>query len=124
MNTLVTGLNSSALENNAAAITAAKQEINNLAGTSSGKTLVQGASSLQTQLNNAQQNNLLGLAGGDYPNAVYQNIPFDIVINFEGAGRTVTRRIESCSLISNETVLDHNGSPILDSYGFIGRRLR
>lgn len=124
MNTLVTGLNSSSLIDNTAAITTAKQEVLNLAATSNGKTLLNNAKTLNIQNNDVEQNNLLGLAGGDYPNAVYQNIPFDIVINFQGAGRTVTRRLESCSLISNETVMDHNGSPILDSYGFIARRLR
>lgn len=72
----------------------------------------------------AASNNILGLAGGDYPNAVYQDTGFDIVLQFQGAGRTVTRRIESCRLISNESILDHSGTPILDSYGFIGRRLR
>lgn len=124
MNTLVSGLNSSALSDNTAAITSAKQEILNLAATPNGQTLLNNAKALQSQQNYQDQNNLLGLAGGDYPNAVYQNIPFDIVINFQGAGRTITRRLESCSLISNETVMDHNGSPILDSYGFIARRLR
>lgn len=124
MNTLVAGLTSPALTDNTAAITAAKQEVLNLAATPNGQALLKNAKALQSQLNDNQQNDLLGLAGGDYPNAVYQNIPFDIVINFQGAGRTVTRRLESCTLISNETVLDHNGSPILDSYGFIARRLR
>lgn len=73
---------------------------------------------------NANNNSILGLAGGDYPNAVYQNIGFDVVLTFSGAGRTVTRRLESCWLISNESILDHSGTPILDSYGFIARKLR
>lgn len=69
-------------------------------------------------------NSILGLAGGDFPNAVYQDIGFDIVLSFTGADRMVTRLIQDCHLISNESILDHSGTPILDSYGFIARRLR
>lgn len=71
-----------------------------------------------------QTNSILGLPGGDYPNAVYSDVPFDIVIQYSGAGRTITRRLEQCWLISNESIMDHSGTPILDSYGFVSRRLR
>lgn len=71
-----------------------------------------------------QLDNTLGLAGGDYPNAIYQDVPFDIVIQYSGAGRVVMRRLEQCFLISNECIMDQSGNPILDAYGFICRRLR
>lgn len=71
-----------------------------------------------------QISNTLQLPGGDYPNAVYEDVPFDIVIQYTGAGRTITRRLEQCVLISNESIMDHSGTPILDSYGFVARRLR
>lgn len=72
-----------------------------------------------------QSDSILGLPGGDYNvNATYNDIEFDIVIQYTGAGRTITRRIERCHLISNESIMDHSGTPIIDSYGFIARRLR
>lgn len=71
-----------------------------------------------------QIGNTLGLPGGDYPNAIYTDVSFDIILQYTGAGRTVTRRLEQCTLISNESIMDHSGTPILDSYGFISRRLR
>src|SRR5208337_1350277 len=101
----------------------AKKEIQNLAA-SLGSSAVDAASAgINAQLRN-QLDNVLGLAGGDYPNAVYQGIPFDIVLQFTGAGRTIIRRLEDVHLISNESILDPSGTPILDSYGFICRRLR
>jgi hypothetical protein len=57
------------------------------------------------------------------PNAVYRKTPFDIVIELEGGGRTVTRKITNCVLTSNEQIMGDADSPLLDSYGFIGRRL-
>lgn len=89
-----------------------------------GPSAVTSAKASATSAQNTNNNSILGLAGGDYPNAVYQDVGFDIVIQYEGAGRTVTRRIEGCRLISNESIMDHSGTPILDSYGFIARRLR
>lgn len=71
-----------------------------------------------------QQNSILGLPGGDYVNATYNDVEFDIVLQYTGAGRTITRRLERCHLISNESIMDHSGTPIIDSYGFIARRLR
>jgi hypothetical protein len=97
--------------------------INNLIA-NMGNDALTSAKTAMKNAQNANSNNVLGLAGGDYPNAVYQNIGFDIILTFSGAGRTVTRRIENCRLISNESIMDHSGTPILDSYGFIGRRLR
>lgn len=101
----------------------AKKEVQNLAA-ALGPTSIQTASSQINAINKSQQNNVLGLPGGDYSNPVYVNTSFDIVIQYSGAGRTITRRLEQCKLISNESVLDHSGTPILDSYGFIARRLR
>jgi hypothetical protein len=58
------------------------------------------------------------------PNAVYQNVPFDLVLELEGGGRTVTRRISKCVIVSNEQIYGDSDTPLLDSYGFIGRKLR
>lgn len=58
------------------------------------------------------------------PNATYQNVPFDLVLELEGGGRTVTRRITNCVITSNEQIYGDNDTPLIDSYGFIGRRLR
>lgn len=104
-------------------ISNAKSEINSLAA-SLGPDAVTAARGGINTIRRQQNNNLLGLPGGDYPNAVYSDIEFDIVVEYEGAGRTIIRRLERCSLISNETIHDHSGAPIVDSYGFIARRLR
>lgn len=101
----------------------AKAEINNLAASLGPNALTNAKAGISTDTK-FQLNNTLGLAGGDYPNAVYSDIPFDIVIQYTGAGRTITRRLEKCFLISNESIMDHSGTPILDSYGFVARRLR
>lgn len=104
-------------------IKSAVTEINNLAG-SLGPASVDAAKQ-NISLNKKQQDNsILGLAGGDYPNAVYEDVPFDVVVEYQGAGRTITRRLEDCHLISNESIMDHSGMPITESYGFIARRLR
>jgi hypothetical protein len=55
---------------------------------------------------------------------VYRKVPFDIVLELEGGGRTVTRRISNCVLTSNEQIFGDNDSPLIDSYGFIARSLR
>jgi hypothetical protein len=104
-------------------IAAAKKEINTLAAAlgPDALALAQGGISANTR---KQIDSILGLPGGDYPNAVYQDVGFDIVIQYSGAGRVITRRLEDCHLISNESIMDHSGTPILDSYGFISRRLR
>jgi hypothetical protein len=57
------------------------------------------------------------------PNAVYRKTPFDIVLELEGGGRTVTRRISNCVLTSNEQIYGDNDTPLIDSYGFIARSL-
>lgn len=96
--------------------------------------------SVQTQLNNIKQqlNQLLSkdaslpsvLASAQAQstqvltsNAVYTDIPFDIVLQFEGGGRTVEQRIDNCVLTSNEMILGDNDSVIADSYGFIARSI-
>lgn len=61
-----------------------------------------------------------------FDNAVYQDVVFDIRIELGNpqTGVVRTRYLEKCKLISNEQVLDQSGTTILDSYGFIARRLR
>lgn len=56
-------------------------------------------------------------------NAVYKPIAFNIEYQFEGGGRTVTRRLENCILTGNEQILDQSGMPIKDVYSFIARRM-
>jgi hypothetical protein len=124
MTNLVSALNNPSLINNPSQQATAKQQILNLASGPNGKSIVTTAAAQQTQLQKNLTQNTMGLPGGDYPNAVYQNTAFKIIINFEGAGRTITRILEDCTLISNESIMDHNGQPIMDSYGFIARRLR
>lgn len=104
-------------------VAAAAADINNLVANMGPDALASAKAGI-AQANVANNNNLLGLAGGDYPNAVYQDVGFDIVIQYTGAGRTVVRRLEGCRLISNESIMDQSGTPVLDSYGFIARRLR
>jgi hypothetical protein len=104
-------------------VQAAKDEIQSLAG-SLGPDAITAANGGIAKLGRQQNNSILGLPGGDYPNAVYTDVGFDIVVQYTGAGRTITRRLEDCHLISNESIMDHSGTPILDNYGFIARRLR
>lgn len=59
-----------------------------------------------------------------YPNAVYTDIVFDIVLQLEGAQRTVKRMLEGCQLIANDQVIDSSGNTLSDGYSFIARRLR
>lgn len=106
-----------------AMISAAKDEINNLAATLGPAAVSAAKAGINADVR-SQNNSILGLPGGDYPNAVYEAVAFDIIIEYTGAGRTITRRLEDCHLISNESIMDHSGTPILDSYGFIARRLR
>jgi hypothetical protein len=56
-------------------------------------------------------------------NGVYRKVPFDIVLELEGGGRTVTRRISNAVLTSNEQIYGDSDSPLIDSYGFIARSL-
>jgi len=72
----------------------------------------------------AQSTNASGAV--QYDNAVYQDVIFDIRIDFanEITGIKRTRYIEKCKLISNEQVIAPDGQVLLDAYGFIGRRLR
>lgn len=123
LTTLAKAMQNSSLGWTPLTFAAAQKEVNTLAA-SLGPAAVTSTNSIVKTAAAQQQNNLLGLAGGDYPNAIYSNITFDIVLEFAGAGRKVTRRLEGCRLISNECVLDHSGTPVLDSYGFIARRLR
>lgn len=57
-------------------------------------------------------------------NATYLNIPFHIDVEYEGAGRTEKRRLETCYLGANEVIHDQSGNAIMDAYSFIARKLR
>lgn len=61
-----------------------------------------------------------------FDNPVYQDVLFDIRVELgnETAGVKRVRYLEKCKLISNEQVIAPDGQTILDSYGFIARRLR
>jgi hypothetical protein len=59
-----------------------------------------------------------------FSNALYQDIAFDLVVQLEGAGRTVKRVLENCQLIANDQVIDTSGNTLSDGYSFIARRLR
>lgn len=91
---------------------------------SSGPAALDAAKASMAVTRKQQLSNTLGLSGPDYSNAVYSDISFDLVVQYSGAGRTVVRMLEDCHLISNESIMDHSGTPILDSYGFVARRLR
>lgn len=56
-------------------------------------------------------------------NAVYNDVPFDLVLEMQGAGRVVTRKLTGCLLTSNEQVYDQSGDGLRDVYGFVARRL-
>jgi hypothetical protein len=59
----------------------------------------------------------------DTPNATYKMMTFDIVMQFEGGGRTIEQIINKCSLTTNELMLSDNDTTVLDSYGFIARSI-
>jgi hypothetical protein len=56
-------------------------------------------------------------------NACDLEIPFNIKVQLEGGGRTVTRTIHDCVLGANDFAYSHDGKTILDTYSFIGREL-
>lgn len=62
--------------------------------------------------------------GKGYSNAIYLDVPFDLVLQLNGAQRSVTRRLEGCQLIANDQVIDSSGNTLSDGYSFIARRLR
>lgn len=76
----------------------------------------------QAYVNNSMIANTV--ATHSYPNAVYTDVVFDLVLQLEGAGRTVQRKIEGCQLIANDQVIDSSGNTLSDGYSFIARRLR
>jgi hypothetical protein len=59
-----------------------------------------------------------------YSNALYMDVVFDLVIQLEGAQRSVKRVLEGCQLIANDQVIDSSGNTLSDGYSFIARRLR
>jgi hypothetical protein len=62
-------------------------------------------------------------SSGIKPNAVYQDVPFTLQLQMTGAGRTVTRTLKNCLLVSNEQVFDQSGEPLRDVYGFVAQSL-
>jgi hypothetical protein len=99
-----------------------------LAATPNNTTAQSQMTAIRQQMNQLFANNpdlaTSGLGKPDVPksyNAAYSKVPFDIVMKFEGGGRTVTKRIKKCVLTSNEQILGDNDSTLLDSYGFIAR---
>jgi len=62
-------------------------------------------------------------ATSDITNALYSDIPFTLELQMTGAGRTVTRRLVNCMLISNEQVYDQSGDALRDVYGFVARQM-
>lgn len=103
--------------------TSAVNEVKNLAAALGADAVNAASAQIRVDRQN-QLNSILGLAGTDYANAIYSDIEFDMILQYTGAGRTITRRLEKCTIISNESIMDHSGTPILESYGFIARRLR
>lgn len=85
------------------------------------------SSDQQNKLFNLREQQLKGNTNiNGIANAVYEDILFDIRLTF---GNSVTgverlRYIEKCKLISNEQFIAPDGQTLLDSYGFIARRLR
>jgi hypothetical protein len=63
-------------------------------------------------------------ANNAYQNAIRLRIPFNIVINFTGGGRTITKTLSECVLTSNDMVLDQSGEVVLDGYGFLARSVK
>src|SRR5208337_853391 len=81
---------------------------------------------MQTLATNITQQNTSFSDVIGFDNAVYQDVLFDIRIELgnEVTGVKRVRYLEKCKLISNEQVMAQDGQTILDSYGFIARRLR
>jgi hypothetical protein len=63
----------------------------------------------------------LGSGTLKHKNAIYLDIPFDIVVKLEGAGRTVTKTLKNCFLGANDFSFAHDGKTLLDTYSFIAR---
>jgi len=81
---------------------------------------------MQTLATNITQQNTTFSSVIGFDNAVYQDVLFDIRIELgnEITGVKRIRYLEKCKLISNDQVMAQDGQTILDSYGFIARRLR
>lgn len=92
------------------------------------KALMNGMSSDQIEsLSNLRQRQLTTFSDViGFNNPVYQDVLFDLRVELGNAATGVQRirYIEKCKLISNEQVIAPDGQTLLDSYGFIGRRLR
>lgn len=76
-------------------------------------------SSIPSVLSNAQNS-----SGSQDYDPTNHDTPFDIVMQFEGGGRTVTRTLKGCVITSNEQVLGDNDTTVLDAYGFIARSIK
>jgi hypothetical protein len=108
------------------------QQLNSLQSSSSADASQDQIAALKLQLNQllAKNSNIPSVisnsqnAGDVDYDPTNISTPFDIVMSFEGGGRTVTRTIKGCVLTSNEQVLGDNDTPILDAYGFIARSIQ
>ena len=56
----------------------------------------------------------LGSGTLKHKNAIYLDIPFDIVVKLEGAGRTVTKTLKNCFLGANDFSFAHDGKTLLE----------
>jgi len=54
----------------------------------------------------------------------YMDIPFDIVFQFEGGGRTVTKTIKGCTITGNEMTLGDNDQALVEGYSFTARSIK
>jgi hypothetical protein len=72
-------------------------------------------------INSAKSSGTITGTVTSHQNAIYLDIPFDIVVNLEGAGRTVTKTLKNCFLGANDFAFAHDGKTLLDTYSFIAR---
>jgi hypothetical protein len=78
--------------------------------------------SIPSQLSAQSRQNIKGNPNHKIYNAAYSRIPFNIVLEFEGGGRKITKIVRDCVLTGNEQILSDD-SVILDGYSFIARSI-
>jgi hypothetical protein len=79
-------------------------------------------SSIPSQLSAQSRQSIKGNLNHNTYNAAYSRIPFNIVLEFEGGGRKITKTVRDCVLTGNEQILSDD-SVILDGYSFIARSI-